>query len=63
MFGVQKASLNMFWEYLPSPADEEERKRKQMMMSILDLLHREFIYLLTSGQREAQPCQNDTVLS
>ena len=42
MFGVQKASLNMFWEYSPSsvnlasdwqrvessPVDEEERKVK-----------------------------------
>ena len=42
IFGVHKASLNMFWEYSPSPAniasdwrransdheDEEERKRK-----------------------------------
>ena len=44
IFGVQKASLNMFWEYLPystnlasdwlraesSPVDEEERKEKKM---------------------------------
>jgi len=33
-FGVQKVSLNMFWEYSDwlrvesSPVDEEERKRK-----------------------------------
>ena len=43
IFGVQKASLNMFWEYSPystnlasdwlraesSPVDEEEEKRKK----------------------------------
>ena len=59
-FGVQKASLNMLWEYSPSsvniasdwlrakrsPVDEEEIKIKWMMMSILHFLLRELTYLL-----------------
>ena len=28
IFGVQKASLNVFWEHSPSPVDEEEIKIK-----------------------------------
>ena len=48
IFGVQKASLNMFWEYSPysknhasdwpraesSPVDEEEKKKKKKRMTV-----------------------------
>ena len=51
MFGVQKASLNMSWEYSPystnlasdwlreesSPVDEEERKEKKKKTSLISL--------------------------
>ena len=68
IFGVQKASLNMFWEYSPystklasgwlkaesSPVDEEERK-KWMTVSICTSLVSEIICLFVDLW-EAQPC-------
>ena len=67
-FGVQKASLNMFWEYLPnsanlasdwlraksSPVDDEEIKIK-MDDDVDTSLASEGIYLFVDLW-EAQPC-------
>ena len=78
IFGVQKSSLNMLWEYLPSsanidsdwlrakssPVNEEEREKKWMTVSILHSLRRELTYLLTCGRRSlVSENQNDIVVS
>ena len=67
IFGVQKASFNMFWEYLPcliklasdwlrvesSLVDEERGKKTTMMVSLGTSLASEgfLFYLLTCGRR------------
>ena len=64
MFGVQKALLSMFWEYLPSLANlasewlrakrallwmRKKEKLKWMTVLVLHLLQRELTYLLPCG--------------
>ena len=78
MFGVQKASLNMFWKYSPSstnlpsdwlrsksfPVDEQERKIQWMTVLILHSLRRKSTFLLTCGKRSlVSDTQNDIVVS
>ena len=71
--GVQKASLNMFWEYLPystnlasdwlrsesSPVGEEERKRKWMTVSLGTSLASDGICLFV----DLLEAQNEIVVS
>jgi len=73
IFGVQKASLNKFWEYSPSsaniafdwlkakgsPVDEEERKC--MTVSMLHCLRKELTYLLRRSL--VSEIQNNIVVS
>ena len=77
MFGVQKASLDMFWEYSPSSANLASdwlrakrallwmrKKGKWMTVSILNSLRRELTYLLTCGRHSlVSGTQNDIVVS
>ena len=74
IFGVQKASLNMFWGHSPyltniasdwlraelSWDEEEEKEKKWTAVS----LRKEFVYLLTCGRRSfVSVTQNKTVIS
>ena len=76
MSGVQKASLNMFWDYSPSSANPASvwlraksllwmrKKGKWVTMSILHSLRGELTCLLTCGRRSlVSGTQNDTVVS
>ena len=79
MFGVQKSSLNMFWETLPSLLTlvsdwlraksallwmKKKEKEKWMMASILHLLWRKITYMLTCGRHSlVSGTQNDIAVS
>ena len=78
IFGVQKASLNMFWEYSPFSANlasdwlkaktallwmRKREKSKWMTVSLLYSLRKEPAYLLTCGRRSlVSGTQNDIVV-
>jgi len=73
IFGVQKASLNKFWEYSPSSANiafdwlkakgspVDEKERKCMTLSILHSLRKELTYLLKHSL--VSEIQNNIVVS
>ena len=79
IYGVQKASLHMFWEYSPCSTNlasdwlrakrallwmRKKEKQKWITVSILHLLRRELTYLLTFRRRSfVSRTQNDIAVS
>ena len=65
LFGVQKASLSMFWEYSPSSANiVSDWLRTKMTVSIHHSLRRNLTYLLTCRRLGlVSGIQNDIVVS
>ena len=73
IFGVQKASLNKFWDYSPSSANiasdwlqakcspVDEKERKWITVSILHSLRKELTYLLRHSL--VSEIQNNIVVS